>query len=169
MTTTLPIFSHTIQSPIGQITLHATHEVLVELKIWPNDSNNTVPLQQKPAIPQKTPLLAEVEHQLQLYFSGQLQTFSLPVSFTGTNFQKSIWKALQNIPYGTLTSYSDIAQSISRPKAVRAAGQMIGKNPIPIIVPCHRVIGKNGHLTGFFYGIPMKSWLLSHEGCLIKK
>ncbi|KMY55335.1 cysteine methyltransferase [Bacillus sp. FJAT-27231] len=101
--------------------------------------------------------------ELQEYFEGTRQSFSLPVDVKGTAFQEEIWEALKSIPYGKTLSYSDIAQLIEKPKAVRAVGSAIGANPVLITVPCHRVIGKNGAITGYRGGTDMKHYLLQLE------
>lgn len=97
------------------------------------------------------------------WFSGQRQQFDLPLSQHGTAFQRQVWQALMQIPYGTTCSYADIAERIGNPKAVRAVGLANGRNPLPIIVPCHRVIGRDGSLTGYAGGLERKRWLLAHE------
>lgn len=97
------------------------------------------------------------------YFNGERQSFDLPVDFMGTNFQESVWTELQNIPFGEKRTYTDIAENIGRPSSVRAVGAAIGANPVMIVVPCHRVVGKNGKMTGFRGGIPMKESLLGLE------
>ncbi|CAM4223203.1 methylated-DNA--[protein]-cysteine S-methyltransferase [Lederbergia lenta] len=102
--------------------------------------------------------------ELREYFEGDRQSFSLPVDIKGTPFQEEIWEALKQIPYGKTYSYSDIAEMIKRPKAVRAVGSAIGANPVLITVPCHRVIGKNGAITGYRGGTEMKRYLLQLEG-----
>lgn len=104
--------------------------------------------------------------QLAEYFAGRRQHFELPVRALGTPFQQSVWNALADIPYGGLRSYRDIAQSIGNPAAVRAVGAANGRNPLPIVVPCHRVIGSNGSLTGFAGGLENKRFLLQLEGSL---
>lgn len=101
--------------------------------------------------------------ELAAYFAGTLQTFSVTLAASGTEFQTSVWLALGTIPYGQTCSYLDVATQINNPKGVRAVGLANGKNPIAIIVPCHRVIGKNGKLTGYASGLDNKSWLLAHE------
>ncbi len=106
---------------------------------------------------------ADAQRQLAEYFSGKRKDFELPLSLTGTEFQVSVLKALQEIPYGETTSYGAIAKQIGRPKAVRAVGAANGRNPIPIIVPCHRVIGSSGDLTGFGGGLDTKEALLRLE------
>jgi len=102
--------------------------------------------------------------QLAEYFDGTRKVFTLKLSPTGTAFQRQVLDALQEIPFGITCSYRDIAERIGRPKAVRAVGAANGRNPIPIVIPCHRVIGADGSLTGFGGGLAAKSWLLSHEG-----
>lgn len=101
--------------------------------------------------------------QLEAYFKGELREFDVPIHVKGTPFQQAVWDALKELPYGTTTSYSAIAERIGNPKAVRAVGAAIGANPILAIIPCHRVIGKNGKMTGFRSGIPMKEFLLQLE------
>lgn len=109
------------------------------------------------------PLLAVVR-QLDEYFSGKRKRFDLKLAPHGTPFQQDVWRALLEIPFGEVVSYSDIANAISRPNAVRAVGLANGSNPIPIVIPCHRVIGKDGSLTGYGGGLPIKQWLLTLEG-----
>jgi methylated-DNA-[protein]-cysteine S-methyltransferase len=105
----------------------------------------------------------EVVRQLQSYFAGERKSFDLPLVLEGTDFQKRIWTALQNIPYGETVSYKMLAERVGSPKAVRAVGAANGANPIPIIIPCHRVIGNDGSLTGFGGGLPLKKKLLELE------
>ncbi|MEM8660838.1 MAG: methylated-DNA--[protein]-cysteine S-methyltransferase [Pseudomonadota bacterium] len=114
----------------------------------------------------KDDVLAMAVQQLQEYFEGDRKTFDLPLAPEGTNFQLSVWRALQAIPWGTVCSYADIARVIKRPTAVRAVGAANGRNPLPIVVPCHRVIGSDGSLTGFAGGLDMKRQLLDLEGSL---
>lgn len=97
------------------------------------------------------------------YFNGQRKTFDLPLKPRGTDFQKAVWEALRQIPYGQTRSYAEIAEAVNSPKACRAVGMANHKNPILILIPCHRVIGKNGSLTGFAAGISVKEYLLEHE------
>jgi methylated-DNA-[protein]-cysteine S-methyltransferase len=101
--------------------------------------------------------------QLNAYFSGHLKRFDLKLAPEGTDFQQNVWRALQDIPYGVLVSYQDIANKIGNPKACRAVGAANGKNPIPIVIPCHRVIGSNGQLTGFAGGLHLKEYLIELE------
>lgn len=107
--------------------------------------------------------LAPFVEQFEAYFAGRLRRFDLPMAARGTPFQQSVWRALCDIPYGETVSYLDIANAIGNPKAVRAVGAANGQNPLSIIVPCHRVIGRNGALTGYGGGLPIKRWLLALE------
>ena len=111
----------------------------------------------------ETPLLAEGKRQVLEYLAGARQVFDLPLAPAGTAFYRSVWKALEAIPYGETRSYRDIAQAVGRPKAVRAVGQANHNNPIPIIIPCHRVVGANGSLTGYGGGLDLKERLLRLE------
>jgi O-6-methylguanine DNA methyltransferase len=111
----------------------------------------------------QNPLLAEALTQLQAYFAGGLREFQLPLAMAGTEFQLRVWRQLQTIPYGKTCSYSAIAQAIGRPAAVRAVGAANGANPLPIVVPCHRVIGASGKLVGYGGGLPLKKRLLALE------
>jgi len=106
------------------------------------------------------------QHQLEEYFTGKRREFDLLLAPTGTDFQRAVLAALQEIPYGCTCSYRHIAERIGKPKAVRAVGAANGRNPLPIVIPCHRVIGADGSLTGFGGGLAAKSWLLNHEGSL---
>lgn len=108
--------------------------------------------------------LKQAIQELREYFEGERRSFSMSMDLKGTPFQEEIWKALNQIPYGQTVSYSDLAQWVQRPKAVRAVGTAIGANPVLITVPCHRVIGKRGNLTGYRGGLEMKRFLLQLEG-----
>lgn len=104
--------------------------------------------------------------QLDDYFQGKRKEFELKLYLKGTDFQKKVWNELLKIPFGKTISYGEVAKRIKNPKAVRAVGQAVGKNPISIVVPCHRVIGSDGNLTGYASGLHRKKWLLKHEGVL---
>lgn len=154
-------FYKTIQSPVGKLRLIATDRGLAAI-LWENDRPNRVRLGSLEENA-RHPLLLETERQLKDYFAGKRQTFSLPFDFAGTDFQKQVWKALLSIPFGKTPSYGEIARRIGRPRAARAVGAAIGKNPVSIIVPCHRVIGASGKLTGFAGGLDTKAQLLELE------
>ncbi|MDU6010633.1 MAG: methylated-DNA--[protein]-cysteine S-methyltransferase [Slackia sp.] len=111
-----------------------------------------------------TALTNEAATQLMEYFAGKRRTFSLPLSPKGTPFQKEVWQALSSIPYGQTRSYADIAAQVGRPKAYRAVGMANNRNPIPIVIPCHRVVGSSGDMVGYAYGTKIKRYLLELEG-----
>lgn len=123
-----------------------------------------IPVKQAPS-----PLLREAEQQIIAYFSGKLQQFSLPLAPVGTVFQQKVWQALQKLPYGTTTTYGALAKHIGSPNAARAVGGANNKNPIGIIIPCHRVIGSNGGLVGYAEGLAMKQELLLLEAAVAQK
>jgi methylated-DNA-[protein]-cysteine S-methyltransferase len=114
----------------------------------------------------ETQLIKKASTQIEEYLNGKRKKFSLPLAMRGTEFQMDVWRALQTIPYGETRSYKEIAEIVKRPKAVRAVGMANHRNPISIIVPCHRVIGHNGSLTGYGGGLPLKRRLLELEGVL---
>jgi methylated-DNA-[protein]-cysteine S-methyltransferase len=109
------------------------------------------------------PVLKETRSQLDAYFARDLREFDIPIALKGTPFQVTAWRALRKIPYGVTRSYAEQAKAIGAPTAVRAVGAANGRNPIPIVIPCHRVIGSNGKLTGFGGGLPLKRYLLDLE------
>jgi len=140
-------------SPIGGLLLVANEEGLVRIE-WRTAA---------PGCPDSGGPLSSTIRQLAEYFAGTRKQFDVPLALRGTPFQLEVWRALQQIPYGETRSYADIARAIGRPTATRAVGAANGANPIPIIVPCHRVIGSNGTLTGFGGGIAVKRRLLDLE------
>lgn len=148
-------------SPVGQLKLVASDQGLVAI-LWENDNPKRVKLG---AIQEYNtyPLLIETQKQLQEYFEGARRSFSLPLDFAGTEFQKKVWQALLTIPFGETRSYGQIATKIGRNKSSRPVGAANGRNPISIITPCHRVIGTSGQLTGFAGGLERKVFLLNHE------
>jgi methylated-DNA-[protein]-cysteine S-methyltransferase len=151
----------TMNSPVGRLKLVATDRGLAAI-LWEKDDPKRVrlgPLEED----KNHPVLIETERQLNDYFTGKLKEFSLKFDFAGTDFQRKVWQALAAIPFGETRTYRDIARQIGRPKAVRAVGAANGRNPISIIVPCHRVIGSNGKLTGFAGGLETKAFLLKTE------
>lgn len=150
-----------IDSPVGQLQLVAHDQALVAVK-WDNEDPKRLRLASM--LEQSDhPMLLKVEQQLAEYFCGERQLFDLPLDLAGTEFQQQVWQALQSIPYAETRSYKDIAEQIGNPKAVRAVGAANGKNPISIVVPCHRVIGASGQLVGFAGGLDYKQYLLAHE------
>ena len=150
-----------LPSPVGALTLVASDAGLAAV-LWEDDDPLRVRL--GAMIEDRThPILIEAEAQLVDYFAGRRRAFDLPLDFTGTDFQKSVWAALLTIPFGETRSYADIARALGRPTAARAVGAANGRNPISIVAPCHRVIGASGALTGFAGGLEAKALLLALE------
>lgn len=150
-----------INSPVGSLKIVVQEQALVAV-LWDNEKLNRVRLDQMEEN-EKDPLILETEKQLNEYFLHQRTVFNLPMELDGTPFQQGVWELLNQIPYGTTWAYKDIAVKMNRPRAVRAVGAAVGRNPISIIVPCHRVIASNGNLTGFAGGINRKKILLDLE------
>ena len=151
-----------IDSPIGRLLLGTDGEALTRIDMDvadrpPRDLENW-------ACDATAGPLPEVARQLEEYFTGRRRVFDLPIRLEGTEFQRRAWRMLMEIPYGQTRSYGEQAKRIGNPNASRAVGLANGRNPIPIVVPCHRVIGADGSLTGFGGGIERKRWLLAHEG-----
>jgi methylated-DNA-[protein]-cysteine S-methyltransferase len=147
-------------TPIGELLVAKNEDgVLAEIRF----AHNGRPADAPKAWLRKDSALKDVVAQLSAYFAGELRQFDLPLTFGGTDFQERVWTHLRAIPYGVTTTYGAIARAIGHAEAVRAVGAANGANPIPIVVPCHRVIGSNGALTGFGGGIGVKRWLLDHE------
>jgi methylated-DNA-[protein]-cysteine S-methyltransferase len=150
-----------IDSPVGKLKLVASDQGLVAI-LWQNDKPTRVRLNELTE-DARHPLLLETERQLGEYFAGKRKTFSVPLDMRGTSFQKNVWHALLAIPFGETRSYGQLAKQLGNPQAVRAVGAANGRNPISIIVPCHRVIGSSGKLTGFAGGLETKAHLLNLE------
>ncbi|HEX4555134.1 MAG TPA: methylated-DNA--[protein]-cysteine S-methyltransferase [Xanthobacteraceae bacterium] len=156
-----PCVYKTIRSPVGALTLAASHDGLAAI-LWENDRPGRVRLSLV-GEDERHPILVETERQLNEYFAGRRRTFSLKLDFAGTQFQRKVWHALLEIPFGQTRSYGEIARRIGRPAAVRAVGAANGRNPISIVAPCHRVVGATGKLTGFAGGLAAKARLLALE------
>lgn len=151
--------SYTFQSPIGRLTLCEQNNQLTRLYLNNQDGGSL----KSQGLEYHSDFLYEAYRQLNEYFAGKRKAFELPVNGQGTEFQKAVWRELQKIPYGETRSYEDIAVAIGNLKAVRAIGQANGRNPIMIVVPCHRVIRKNGDISGFACGVEAKRYLLNLE------
>lgn len=151
----------TIKSPVGELTLIASGKGLVAV-LWENDNPRRVRLDDVIEDRQQS-VLVETERQLTEYFNGTRKTFSITLDLRGTQFQKDVWEALRAIPFGETRSYGQIAARVGSPRASRAVGAANGRNPVSIIVPCHRVIGSSGKLTGFAGGVDVKDRLLQFE------
>jgi methylated-DNA-[protein]-cysteine S-methyltransferase len=150
-----------IGSPIGKLKLVASDKGLVAI-LWENDRPRRVRLSEL-VEDQLNPVLVETERQIGEYFAGKRKAFSIPLDMRGTRFQKDVWEALLAIPFGETRSYGQLAKQLGNPAATRAVGAANGRNPVSIIVPCHRVIGSSGELTGFAGGLDVKAYLLSLE------
>jgi len=149
-----------MSTPVGEIILAGDRDRLSQLHLITDGGSRPFAL---PSDWVAAPLFREAEEQLQQYFQKKRRAFDLPLDPQGTDFQKSVWKALRNIPYGRVASYKAIAREIGCEKGARAVGLANARNPLPIIIPCHRVIGSNGSLGGFAYGLRMKKMLLQLE------
>lgn len=149
----------TIDTPIGPLLLVGDGDALHGVGF----ASGPRPPRVDPAWREDRAPLAPVIAQLEEYFAGERTAFDLPLAFTGTPFQVAVWEALREIPYGQTISYGELAQRVGRPTAVRAVGATNGRNPIAVVVPCHRVIGADGSLTGFGGGLPTKRALLELE------
>ena len=141
------------QSPFGLLKIGIADEKVILVGI--------VSKQDEPNQP--TALSAEVYRQLQEYFAGKRTVFTVPYALNGTSFQQAVWTQIAKIPYGQTVTYKDIAQAIDKPRAFQATGRAVGANPLAILIPCHRVVGSNGELTGYAFGLEMKKALLNLE------
>jgi methylated-DNA-[protein]-cysteine S-methyltransferase len=150
-----------MSSPIGRIEIAGNGQAIVSLSI---ERDGTLPPDDLPETPD--PILDRAVAQLEEYFAGHRHDFDLPLSLAGTAFQLAVWEQLVDLEWGEVVSYGELGMATGRPTAGRAVGGAVGANPIPIIVPCHRVLGSDGRITGYSGGdgIPTKSWLLEHEG-----
>jgi methylated-DNA-[protein]-cysteine S-methyltransferase len=151
----------TIESPVGKLTLVASDKGLVAI-LWENDRPGRVRLSEL-VEEEDNSILVKTEQQLSEYFAGKRKAFSVALDMRGTRFQKDVWEALLAIPFGETRSYAQLARQLGNERATRAVGAANGRNPISIIVPCHRVIGSSGKLTGFAGGLDAKAHLLGLE------
>lgn len=152
LTTTMPL-----ETPIGTLVLESDGDVLIGVRL-PHEQRH-----EQRDVGTAPPVLRRAAHQLQEYFAGRRTTFDVPMELDGTDFQRQVWTELARIPYGTTISYGELARRVGRPNGPRAVGQANGRNPIPIIVPCHRVLASNG-IGGYGGGLAMKRALLAVEG-----
>ena len=151
-----------LESQFGELTLIATDKGLRAVR-WPAEMANRVPLPDEITYQPDHPILLATQNQLQEYLGGERKSFDLRFDLRGTEFQEKAWLALASIPYGATTTYGDQAALLGRPKAARAVGAANGRNPISIILPCHRVVGASGHLVGFAGGLDTKKQILAFE------
>ena len=146
-----------IETPIGRLKLCADGDGLCALRFAATGEEMDA-----------APVLLQAERELKEYFAGRRTAFSVPLSMHGTPFQMAVWEALRTIPYGETRSYGELAAQIGRPRACRAVGMANHVNPLPILVPCHRIVGADGHLTGYAGGLEVKKYLLELEGVHVK-
>lgn len=145
-----------MNTKIGNIAILEEDKKIIEIQIDKDIEDSNL-------LKEDTPLLKETEKQLKEYLEGSRKIFDVPLNPKGTKFMKQVWTALQDIPYGEIRTYQQIAEKVGNPKAARAVGMANHKNPIPIIIPCHRVIGTNGKLVGYALGMDRKKFLLEWE------
>ena len=145
------------KTPIGRLGIVENDEFITEVR-FEREISSDININEE-----ETPILKKASHELKEYFEGKRKIFDLPLNQSGTEFQKKVWKALEEIPYGEISTYKDIAINIGNIKASRAVGMANNKNPIPIFIPCHRVIGSNGKLVGYAGGLNTKEKLLKLE------
>lgn len=145
-------FERELRTPIGVVTLRQTDDRISALAFGGRDGRQD-----------ETPLLLQAEKELEEYFAGRRSHFSVPLSMHGTAFQLRVWQALMQIPYGAVVSYGELARKLGKPQACRAVGMANHANPLPIFVPCHRVVGADGKLTGYRGGLEIKRFLLNLE------
>ncbi|MEO8262075.1 MAG: methylated-DNA--[protein]-cysteine S-methyltransferase [Pseudolysinimonas sp.] len=159
--TDTPVALRRMASPIGRLEIVSNGEAITSLSI---ERDGALPHDELPE--QGDPILDRALAQLDEYFAGHRRDFDLPLSLAGSAFQLAVWEQLVDLEFGEVVSYGEVGMATGRPAAGRAVGGAVGANPIPIIVPCHRVLGSDGRITGYSggEGIPTKSWLLAHEG-----
>jgi methylated-DNA-[protein]-cysteine S-methyltransferase len=157
-----PLYSTTHATPVGALTLIASDQGLRAI-LWPGESARPAGIAVRPRRNPDHPVLKQTARQLDEYFAGTRTAFEIPLDLDGTRFQLAAWRALAGIPFGTTATYGQQAAALGAPTAARAVGAANRANPVCIVLPCHRVIGANGSLTGFAGGLAMKQWLLDHE------
>ena len=157
-----PLYSTTHGTPVGELTLIASDRGLHAI-LWPRTATHNPTITPRPRRNPEHPILRHTATQLDEYFAGTRTTFDIPLDLRGTRFQVAAWRALAEIPFGDTTTYGRQAAALGVPTAARAIGAANRVNPVCIVLPCHRVIGANGSLTGFAGGLHVKQWLLDHE------
>ncbi|WNG49372.1 methylated-DNA--[protein]-cysteine S-methyltransferase [Archangium minus] len=155
----MTLYTTTMKSPVGPLRLYATEGALTAIYMENHKGAPVLVASER----EDHPVLEAARRQLEEYFAGERMSFDVPLDPVGTPFQKSVWALLREIPLGVTRSYGELARCLGRASAARAVGAANGRNPISIIVPCHRVVGTDGKLTGYAGGVPTKQWLLEHE------
>ena len=161
ITNTAPAYIRRVESPIGRLEIASDGDAIISLSI---ERDGHLPFEGVPE--NSNAILDRAAIQLEEYFAGKRKDFDLPVSLHGTEFQRSVWTQLNDLGFGEVASYGELGLATGRATAGRAVGGAVGANPIPIIVPCHRVLASNNRITGYSggQGVPTKAWLLAHEG-----
>ncbi len=159
----MSLHSISFESPLARIKIIATDRGIAKVLLGARQIDAQPCDEETEASPQVLRLLERAQEQIFGYAQGELREFDLPLDITGTAFQLAVWEAARNIPYGRTCSYADLAAELGRPRAARAIGGALHVNPVPIVVPCHRIIGKDGRLVGFGSGLDVKARLLSLE------
>lgn len=167
MQTNTSLYSTRHKTPVGELTLVASDRGLRAI-MWPDSpvGRSSIPVRPRPQ--SDHPILRRTANQLDEYFAGTRVRFDLPLDLEGTRFQLAAWRSLADIPFGMTTTYGRQAAALGTPTASRAVGAANGANPVCIVLPCHRVIGADGSLTGFGGGLPVKQWLLDHEARVLR-
>ena len=155
-------FRSIYKTPLGTLQIEAEDGFITEIKFLEADANSS-------DNKNTSAVIKSCLRELEEYFNRTRKIFSIPLKLEGTEFEKQVWNELRNIPYGKTITYEELASRLGDVKKIRAAGRASGKNPLPIIVPCHRVIGKDGSFVGYAGGIHRKEWLLAHEGAINKQ
>ena len=166
MQTKTPLYSTKHKTPVGELTLVASDRGLRAI-LWPDSPINGKSITVRPRPKPDHPILRSAAKQLDEYFAGTRTRFDLPLDLEGTRFQLAAWQSLADIPFGATTTYGRQAAALGTPTASRAVGAANGANPVCIVLPCHRVIGADGSLTGFGGGLHIKQWLLDHEAFVL--
>ena len=166
MPATQPLYSTIHRTPIGELTLIASHRGLRAI-LWPKETPQRTGIQARVRRMPDHPVLRQTADQLDEYFFGRRTHFDVPLDLEGTRFQLAAWRALADIPFGATATYGEQARALGVPTAARAIGAANRVNPVCIVLPCHRVIGANGALTGFAGGLAVKQWLLDHEARVV--
>lgn len=156
-----PLTCSTLDSPVGSLRLIGSDAGLRAV-LWPTERDGRVTFEED-LVEGTHPVLTETATQLGEYITGDRTKFDIPLDLIGTDFQRQVWEALASIPFGETRSYGELADQLQRAGAARAVGAATGRNPISIVIPCHRLVGSTGKLTGFAGGVDAKRWLLDHE------
>jgi len=163
------VLTLSLPTPIGRVYMAASERALIRIELPDPNAEMRLKIWVALHFPHASircgvsPILKKAATQLEGYFTGGLEEFTLPCQLVGTDFQVAVWERVRDVPFGATCSYGEIADAVGRPRAVRAVGAAQGANPLPIVIPCHRVIGADGGLTGYGGGLDVKRWLLEHE------